>query len=901
MKQRRIIRNLKKIVIGVCVLSAVMTGFAWLALASPMFNDQRATIASRLLTEALGYPVHVNGHTQILIGPTSKFWIGDASIQSVSLPELSIASLKAASFDVDTRKLFHGDLRADNIMVDGLNFLFLRDPEGRKSWQKDTATSTPIEEREYPDIVKLFQKRSITARDTSLTINLQDSGFLFEFEVASLDVLYSALEKVTEVRGIGTLNGQSTTITGTFPDEAPFSSILHIGRTTLTLEGEENSAGAFGEIDAILNADIKSAGEFLETIGLKRTFEGDARMQASVRRLPGVVELEGESIVNTVGGQKIIVAGTVGNILRRKGFDLDVTFETEHAAKILLPVRSLRDFKLQSISAKLKGDLNEFVVDGMTAETNLFDPRLGQVGPMHIDRFYRTPQGTLSLDGIIFQAGPLAKPFVKANGSIKDLMSFEEAQFKGTFRLPGREFFSQMTRRQLAVLGGVKGDFELSNFEGPLSLIHSQGTSYGTESFKLFTELRIADVGAFSGIEFSLDLNAPHAAAALNEFEIKSGLKGGVEAEVNVSGDRLDLAFSSNNRVGNSPFSLKFLTDVSGDTPTLSGLLESARVELNDLQELFQIVKSISMLAADPYQDRVVRPLVLAPIPKPLVLQDAIKPLVIVAGQDDPAAISLKRVLREFNVDLKTQIGRISGVQGRPSIHGDITLRKGVFKLAPLRLGVIGGRADITTEIDLVNRPERLKLSGTASGLKLQTILELFGLDLAASGVFSGWFDVAGILTPDKSFENTLSGRAALSLDQGRIATAMLDLAGLGVVPWLFSKERAQGYTDLVCVFAPLTLRPGQIHTRNAALETARVRVLVNADASWANNSIALRAVPISKRSATGRSPFPVTMTGMLNSPTISVAKSPDTLLGLSGNQSVAPEFTQPCRVSAQQ
>ncbi|WP_162896813.1 hypothetical protein [Ruegeria sp. AD91A] len=60
-----------------------------------------------------------------------------------------------------------------------------------------------------------------------------------------------------------------------------------------------------------------------------------------------------------------------------------------------------------------------------------------------------------------------------------------------------------------------------------------------------------------------------------------------------------------------------------------------------------------------------------------------------------------------------------------------------------------------------------------------------------------------------------MRGNASFSMSQGFVSTSLLELAGLGIFPWLFSEELRQGYTDTTCVVAPINIEASRVMARS--------------------------------------------------------------------------------------
>ncbi|NRB16824.1 MAG: hypothetical protein HRU33_04390 [Rhodobacteraceae bacterium] len=158
-------------------------------------------------------------------------------------------------------------------------------------------------------------------------------------------------------------------------------------------------------------------------------------------------------------------------------------------------------------------------------------------------------------------------------------------------------------------------------------------------------------------------------------------------------------------------------------------------------------------------------------------------------------------------------------------------------------------------------------VSGATSGWDFGKILDAVGLSIDAHGKLRGRFDVTGNRSSISTFINSMYGSASISMSKGDVATSLLELAGLGIFPWLFSEERHQGYTDIVCVVAPVRINAGNVTFDSVVAETASVQLVARGAVNWRKDTIALRAEPRRVGKPLGRSAWPFEVTGKLSEP----------------------------------
>lgn len=157
------------------------------------------------------------------------------------------------------------------------------------------------------------------------------------------------------------------------------------------------------------------------------------------------------------------------------------------------------------------------------------------------------------------------------------------------------------------------------------------------------------------------------------------------------------------------------------------------------------------------------------------------------------------------------------------------------------------------------------------------------GLGIDAYGRLNGSFNIRGNTKSMAGFINSAEGNVTVRMTNGRIATSLVELAGLGIFKWLFSAELRQGYTDIVCINAPVRLSRGSASSNAIVVETNRVQLVVQGRANWRNDTIALRAEPRPVGRPLSGSAFPFEVHGKLSDPefNLDIGGSPGIASGL--------------------
>jgi uncharacterized protein involved in outer membrane biogenesis len=298
----------------------------------------------------------------------------------------------------------------------------------------------------------------------------------------------------------------------------------------------------------------------------------------------------------------------------------------------------------------------------------------------------------------------------------------------------------------------------------------------------------------------------------------------------------------------------------------IRGSITSQRLDLNDLKNLTATLDQFKSLvgSAPKVADDEAQPLVL---PKESDEAD-VQPLVLPKEKGKPAdLLDVQRLLTEADVEVQIDFKEIVGQQGVTTVSSQLSAKEGTVDFGPLQVAYGGGIFSLNAVMDLIDSPDWLSLSGSTSGWEFGEILDELGVGIDAYGRLSGEFSVTGNIASGKTFVNSMRGSASLAMSQGYISTSLLELAGLGIFPWLFSEELRQGYTDITCVVAPVRIEAGQVSSDSIVVETSSVQLVAKGQVDWANDTITLRAEPRRVGKPLSRSAWPFDITGHLSAP----------------------------------
>ncbi|CUH41233.1 AsmA-like C-terminal region-containing protein [Ruegeria atlantica] len=886
--------------IGIVVLLVFATiGFVWLLLAAPLFSEMRRDLVEKVLSEQIGQPIVVNDDVSVALGRITHIYVGGVVIPSQTMPETSLAELNLLELELDVAALANRRLHFDNLVVDGLQANFLTAADGTTSWRigRPTPKAEPVNATEVDNqeaiaetggsnegdpegsgILSFLSDKNVAFTSIGLNIDDQTSGFSFVF-----DLQYLALEQVdkgqrTKVSGTGSVNGQSFEIEGDYPHSAPFATRANFGEMTVSYDGEPFSESEGGGYRAVLQMDTGEFGDFLEVIGLERVLEGNGQLQAELVSQDALKIETFTTTVNLEDGQQLTAEGSIEDLYTARGVDLLFDARLYPEGQPPNAAKSFQELKFTAFEMHMVGSLASFEFEKLLFQTNAFDQGLDVIGPASIERIRRMPDGRLAMLGIALQAGPIEDPILKADGEILDLLQLQDVTFEGTLNGPANLILPNMDEDFVDRLGGINADFSLSNEGGPVSLNRFNATTYGTDIWALDLALSVSELKGLSGLDFDVELDVSDGASFLTALKLQPVEIGALAVDAVTSKQGEDFTASIEFEAGSSHLLAALDAKFPEGASVIRGNVASKRLDLNDLKNLTATLDQLKSLVGDASKDPEtdVQPLVL---PK----ETNVQPLVLPKEKGKPAdLLDVQRVLREADVEVQIDFKEIVGQQGVTSVSSQLSAKEGTVDFGPLQLAYGGGNFSLRAVMDLIDSPDWLSLSGSTSGWEFGEILDELGIGIDAYGRLSGEFNVSGSTASGNAFVNSMRGTASLSMSQGYVSTSLLELAGLGIFPWLFSEELRQGYTDITCVVAPINIEAGRVSSDSIVVETGPVQLVAKGQVDWVKDTIAIRAEPRRVGKPLSRSAWPFDVTGQLSSPKFK--------LDVGGSRNKAPE-----------
>jgi hypothetical protein len=913
--------------LGLIALVFLMTVLSWVFLSAPLFAQMRTQIASNLLSDAAGYPLLVKNDARISLGPTTEVMIRGVELAGSENPDDALATLGRLEFDLNFLALLKGNFQPDEIVLDGLQIKLMTHSDGSTNWSVepdsqdlvDGLAGPPEDVGDAPyvsqvgiSLLRYLLKKNASFGSVGFNIDNQVTGFSFVFDLGHLYFVQDVGGGL-EITGGGQVNKQPFDISADIPDTGPFYTRLNFGEVAVAVEGNIAPETQDSEFAGAFSLRIGEIGNLLEVLRLKPIIAGNAEINAHITFASEVLDVQRlDATVNLADGKQAKIEGSIANLMEAEGIDLSVSSRFHPPADSPKSTTKLKEMVLTAISAKIVGDISDLEFEDVHLRTNAFDVGLNDLGPVSISGVQRTPDGYLAFQEISIQSGQIDGAFLDAQGHIGNVLQLKDYGFEGQINIPASFVLKTLRPEEAQLFGGLKAQFTVDDSSGPITLRELQARSVDTVLWQLVANARINDLLDLqgTGIDFALDI--ADSARFMKALELRGVDTGSFHlsgyAKHNDSVKQLGIGLGA----GSSRINANLKAVDKDGVAIVRGRVFSEKLELTDLSKALMAAIEIQKLAKSqeakktakdiPEQDPdAYQPLLVEKTYQPLVLEKTYEPLILPPKNTELADfITLKKLLLETDLSVDIDIKKLSGQQGVSRISSKLIVDQGKARLGPLEIKYGGGFINLDAKMNLLSTPDLLSISGATGGWDFGKILTSVGVGIKANGKLDANFNLTGNRLSSKAFVNSMYGTASVKMKEGRIATSLLELAGLGIFPWLFSKELATGYTDIVCVSAPLRIDAGEVTMNPLVAETRKVQVVAAGKLDLRKDTIALIAEPRPVGRPWARTAWPIGISGKLSKPEFTL--SPNVKLKQSANiGGKMPGNRIPCTPDARQ
>ena len=305
--------------------------------------------ADRVLENAIDRKVEIDGSFSLNLGlePTlvvTDLWIGNATWAE----KQEMVRVKHFEIQVALKPLFSGIVQVPRLVIEGLTLDLETGPDGAGNWEVASASSededTAVRDNLFYPLLEF-----ISLKNVAITYRDRQSGRDMELLLRSLQKDRLAGDSSFAIQGEGRFNQSAFRIKGRFGSledalaaTAPYPLELTLDTSELVaeLKGTAQNLPHAEGFDMNLTVRAPSIGRVLEIWESDLTLEG--RAEASARLTGNLESLSAEDFVFELvehSGQELQVKGSLSNLLRGKGLDLQITGKL--GPHILRPLHNL--------------------------------------------------------------------------------------------------------------------------------------------------------------------------------------------------------------------------------------------------------------------------------------------------------------------------------------------------------------------------------------------------------------------------------------------------------------------------------------------------------------------------------------------------------------------------------
>ncbi|SDX77726.1 AsmA-like C-terminal region [Ruegeria halocynthiae] len=850
---------------GVLICCAVAVFAVWLLLSSALFSSVRTAFVENLITKKLGQDVIIEDEVRLGLGRQLQVSATGLVLPGLPHADVNLAAIDKLEFAVSARDLWNSKLSLSNLSVSGVHLNLITGKDGVGNWQSSSQTDVEAGKPEKAP------KLSVAGILTDHKIDLTDITILYQSDVNGLELdlkvpeLHLTRDKEADVAtaiGTGSLNGQKFDLNATFPVEDPFQVAVKFEQISIAAKEVPQESG----LQVKTTIEIAELGQLLDILKLNRVLEGSGNIGATFKTVDGVARINDLSVLAELdGGQSLALTGQIGELGNAEDVSLTTRIRLYPEDAEPAPAASRYDLKLIAVDMVIDSVPEQIPQRQMVIKTNGFTLDTSGEGPPPIkfSELSRTPEGALRVGSINLRIGNPADPFIILDGSVDDALQLQGISAEGLMDVPASSLISPELLGPDDQLGRFSGDFHLNGDINQLSLTNLDGQTSETDVWNLNVHGTVKNVLKFENLDLAIDVEVPSGADLLDALSLEPVETGQVRFEIGLVSEGADWNATASVEVADSV--LKIVADLDDATsdPVLQGSIESDLIKIDQIRTIVQAAAQLRKLGGSEPEEQeskqedegdqgALRDVTLKPIGRSILL----------SGMD-----------MDVDIDLR----QIEGAKGISSLQSELTLNKNELKAGPLEFEYGGAHFDVSGQMDLSNDAHLLMLTGKAGGWQLDDILHTLNFKKGASGTIYADFSVTGGTDSPKHFASTMSGNATVSMRDGSIETQLLDLAGLGVLPWVFTKEK-QKVAPIVCLRAPISISNGSISTKQTTLETDHVQVVVFGGVNVAGKVLDLNLQPRKIGEPLSKSPWPVTLKGPLTKPKIKVKDGPKRL-----------------------
>ncbi len=888
--------------------------FAWLLLSSSLLEGLRGNLTARVLSNKLGQNLEIIGGVRIDLGSTLHV-VTQGLVLPSQMTDINLAEIELLEFDLVLADLLKRRINLSDLRVDGAKIKLISHKDGTSSWstiERDAEAnkSSARTKGGTPNVMSFLAGQDIQFSNSDILYQDARNGLDLDLLMSSFELSKQDISTPIVLNGTGTMNGQELTLSGNLSPKQAFSVTAEFSQISAKFDGTPAPEGYDAGFAIAISLEIEEFAQLLEVFKLEKSITGTGHIKAVFKKSDGIAQIDDVDIsANLDTGQSVIVTGKIGKLGDASSVTVDTRIRLYPEDKEPAATKMLRDLKLLAVDMQLTAVPDAPSKRRMVIRTNGFVMDISGVGPppIQFSEISRTPNGLLKIGKAVLRIGPPEANFAVLEGVIGDALKLQEIDIEGTLALPVATLIPPIFSQDSDVLGLVTGGFRLIGSGTELRLSNLKASATDTDLWTLTATGSIKNVLKLSGVALDLEADVPSGAKLLEAMSLEPIETGPLEVTTKLSSEGKVWDSDVTITIGQSQIHIDLDAGLDTSPPVVRGKIESDLIEVDQMRNIIKASLQMRKLnkkekaaasekssdvesdenaeqtdatpsestdednsdtASDPKETGPFRDVTLRPIGQEILL----------SGMD---------------MDIDIDFHKIVGEEHTSSLTTEMVMKDGEAQFGPMKLEYGNAHFDITGTMDLNNEPKLLKLKGSTGGWSFAKILHELKFKKRASGALGADFDIAGHHSSVEDFLATISGATTVHMRNGSVDSQLLDLAGLGVIPWLFTKKRGPT-VPIVCIRAPIYMKNGVVTTKQTVVETDHVQLVVVGDVNLRNKTLDITGQPRKIGKPLSRSPWPFTLVGPLAKPKVKLKDGPRRLKRSDG-ANIMPEKRKLC------
>ncbi len=209
------------------------------------------------------------------------------------------------------------------------------------------------------------------------------------------------------------------------------------------------------------------------------------------------------------------------------------------------------------------------------------------------------------------------------------------------------------------------------------------------------------------------------------------------------------------------------------------------------------------------------------------------------------------------------------------AVELQLELQDGVLKLAPISLGIAGGRAIANIAIDARHSEVKTDFDVRLSAFRLERFLEAAGFPDAGQGRIDGRIRLVGFGDSVRKALGSANGGIRLVMGGGSMSNLAIELVGLDVAQSLGFFVGGDENTPIRCFVGDIDVTKGVMTPLLFLLDTEDSAVTVSGETDLSREALALRIEAHPKDTSLFSLRAPIRIGGYLAAPTIGIDGAP--------------------------